>query len=130
VERWHTVGQRLHEAIAHHLRQKAGLKKVKGKVGAVTLVQRFGGSINLNVLFHQLFIDGVYELDEAGAPSTFHATGEPTRAEVAKILEKIILRTTRLLERRGIIIKDDEQGLQIDLSDDDSFTKLQVGAIS
>jgi hypothetical protein len=119
-----------HEAIAQHLRRSLGLTKAIGKVGAVTLIQRFGGSINLNVHFHQLFIDGVYELDANKEPTTFHAAPEPTRAELAKILEQIIARVTRLLERRGIIIRDPEQGLQIDLSDDDSFTQLQAGAIS
>jgi hypothetical protein len=119
-----------HEAIARHLRGKAQLTKANSKVGAVTLIQRFGGSINLNVHFHQLFIDGVYEFDTNKEPTIFHAVTEPTRAELAQILEKIISRVTRILERRGIIIRDPEQGLQIDLSDDDSFTKLQAGAIS
>jgi ribosomal protein S27E len=37
-------------AITKHLRRKAGLPKTKAKTGSVTLIQRFGGSINLNVL--------------------------------------------------------------------------------
>jgi hypothetical protein len=119
-----------HECIANHLRKKAGLAKPSAKVGAVTLIQRFGGSINLNVHFHQLFIDGVYEIGADEEPTAFHATGEPSRAEIAKILEKIISRVTRLLERKGVVIKDPEAGLQIDLSDDDSLAKLQAGAIS
>ena len=120
-----------HECIANHLRKKAGFEKSKAKVGAVTLVQRFGGSINLNLHFHQIFIDGVYEVGADEAPTAFYATPEPTRAEIAKVLEKIISRMTKFLERRGIIVKDPgAQGLQIDLSDDDSFAKLQAGAIS
>jgi hypothetical protein len=43
------------------------------------------------------------------------------------VLGKIILRTTRLLEKRGIIKRDDDS-LQIDLSDDDALTRLQAGA--
>lgn len=124
-----------HDCIAQHLRKKVGLTKPKAKVGAVTLIQRFGGSINLNVHFHQLFIDGVYELGDNEEPVGFHATGEPKKTEISKILEKIILRVTRLLERKGIITKDTSQddpnaSLQIDLSDDNSFAKLQAGAIS
>ena len=30
------------------------------KTGAVTLIQRFGSALNLNVHFHMLFLDGVY----------------------------------------------------------------------
>ena len=118
-----------HSSIANSLRRRAGFAKTEAKVGAVTLVQRFGGSINLNVHFHQIFIDGVYELGSDEEPKAFHTTPEPTRAEIAKVLEKIISRVTKLLERRGIIVKDPE-GLQIDLSDDDSFAQLQAGAIS
>ena len=119
-----------HECIANHLRQKAGFAKSDAKAGAVTLIQRFGGSINLNVHMHQIFIDGVYELGEDDEPTTFHATPIPTNAELTTVLDKIIKRITNLLERRGIIVKDDGQGIQIDLSDDDSFAKLQAGAIT
>lgn len=119
-----------HECIASHLRKKAGLAKPRAKTGAVTLIQRFGGAINLNVHFHQLFIDGVYEIGDNGEPTEFHATSAPSTAELSNVLEKIITRITKLLERRGIIVKDDEDGLQIDLSGDDSLAKLQAGAVS
>ncbi len=33
--------------------------------GAVTLVQHFGSALNLNVHFHMLWLDGVYEPDAA-----------------------------------------------------------------
>jgi len=47
--------------ISKYYRKKAGFSKTQnGKTGAVTLIQRFGGSLNLNVHFHQLFIDGSY----------------------------------------------------------------------
>jgi hypothetical protein len=118
-----------HECIANHLKRKAGFAKPDAKAGAVTLIQRFGGAINLNVHFHQLFIDGVYELDENDEPTAFHQTSTPTSAELNTVLNKTIKRITKLLERQGIIVKDD-QGMQIDLSVDDSFAKLQAGAIS
>ena len=34
------------------------------KTGAVTLIQRFGSALNLNVHFHMLFLDGVYDARE------------------------------------------------------------------
>lgn len=113
--------------ITQHLCKKAGFKMAQAKSGSVTLIQRFGGSINLNLHFHQLFLDGVYELDKDQKPVRFHITKAPTHGELAQVLGAIIERTTRLLERRGIITKD-EEGLQIDLSDDDALTRLQAGA--
>ena len=34
--------------------------------GAVTLIQRFGSALNLNVHFHLLVLDGVYRRDGEG----------------------------------------------------------------
>ena len=50
----------VYRAISTHLTQKAGLKKPMAQTGAVTLVQRFGSALNLNIHFHMLFLDGVY----------------------------------------------------------------------
>ena len=41
--------------------KKAGLTKKSGaRTGSLTFIQRFGGSLNLNIHFHTLFLDGVY----------------------------------------------------------------------
>jgi hypothetical protein len=43
-----------------------GPAKLRGSVegipatGAMTLIQRFGSALNLNMHFHMLFLDGVY----------------------------------------------------------------------
>jgi hypothetical protein len=50
----------VYRAIATHLTRKAGYTKATAQTGAVTLIQRFGGSVNLNIHFHMLFLDGVY----------------------------------------------------------------------
>jgi hypothetical protein len=118
-----------HSSISGHLSKKAGLKKSNSKTGAVTLIQRFGGSVNLNVHFHQLFIDGVYELGPDQEPNHFHKTPAPTTTELNEVLEQIITKITRLLERKGLIVKD-EPSLQLEISDSDSFSKLQAGAVS
>jgi len=46
--------------IATYLAHKAGFAKTLALTGAVTLIQRFGGALNLNIHFHMLFLDGVY----------------------------------------------------------------------
>jgi hypothetical protein len=50
----------VYRAISTHITKKAGYTKTTAHTGAVTLIQRFGGAINLNVHFHMLFLDGAY----------------------------------------------------------------------
>jgi hypothetical protein len=50
----------VYRAIATHLTRKAGFRAKRARTGAVTLIQRFGGALNLNLYFHMLFLDGVY----------------------------------------------------------------------
>ncbi len=73
-------------------------------------------------------MDGVYELDEQGRPCAWHTTKAPTRAELAHVLNKIIIRITKLLEKRGLIKLDEEDHLQLDLSEDDTLARLQAGS--
>jgi len=44
-------------AIATHLVHKAGYTKTTAQTGAVTLIQCFGGALNLNIHYHMLFLD-------------------------------------------------------------------------
>ena len=50
----------VYRAIASYLIKKAGLTRKSAQCGAVTLIQRFGSALNLNLHFHMLFLDGVY----------------------------------------------------------------------
>ena len=84
-----------HAVISSHYQQKAQLSKSNSKAGAVTLIQRFGGSLNLNVHFHGLFIDGIYELGTNGEPTNFKATKAPTMVELEQVLAQIIKRLIR-----------------------------------
>jgi hypothetical protein len=47
--------------IAGWLADQAGVERASAQCGAVTLIQRFGSALNLNVHFHMLWLDGVYE---------------------------------------------------------------------
>ncbi len=47
-------------AISSHLISAAGYHHAAAQTGAVTLIQRFGSALNLNIHFHMLFLDGVY----------------------------------------------------------------------
>ena len=73
----------------------------RGQCGAVTFVQRFGDALNLNVHFHSLLLDGVYETSPYGSPR-FHPLPPPDDAEVARVVGDVAARIARLLERRGL----------------------------
>jgi len=60
-----TTLQVFHRAITTHYLKKAKTKKLTlPKTGAVTVIQRFGGALNLNIHFHSLYLDGVYHQKE------------------------------------------------------------------
>ena len=88
-------------AISTYLIKKAGFTHKTAKTGAVTLIQRFGSALNLNIHFHILFLDGVYELDSDGVIAKFHAIETPTSVEMNRLLHRISGRIASLLEREG-----------------------------
>ena len=67
--------------------------------GAVTFVQRFGGALNLNVHFHTLVLDGVYD---PGDGMRFRPLPPPDDGEVARVTLSVARGIARLLERRGL----------------------------
>jgi hypothetical protein len=119
-----------HSAISNYYRKKAGLPKTESMAGAVTLIQRFGGSLNLNVHFHQLYIDGCYKLGEQGEPTNFIATHAPTVPELDHVLSQIIKRVARYLERQQIIVKDNDSEFQLDIPAEDTFSLLQASSVT
>jgi hypothetical protein len=68
-----------------------------GCPGAVTVVQRFGSAINLNVHMHVLVPDGVFV--ERGEAAEFVALKAPTDTEVEAIARKVARRVLALVER-------------------------------
>lgn len=71
------------------------------KSGAVIVVQRFGGALNVNPHFHSLFIDGCYFKEEVKIK--FAKTSGPGQVELEVILKKIVRKTIRYLMKRSYI---------------------------
>jgi hypothetical protein len=69
-----------------------------GRSGAVTVLQRFGGALNLNLHVHALVLDGCYVKTGSERP-TFHAVRDLTALDVAETLQAAQVGITRLLER-------------------------------
>jgi hypothetical protein len=59
-----------------------------GHSGCMTVIQRFGGGLNLNVHFHTLVLDGVFTEGEGGA-LRFRPRPPPTDEEVGGVLATI-----------------------------------------
>jgi len=120
----------VNRVLSTHLIKKAGFKKTDTHTGAVTLIQRFGSALNLNLHFHMLFIDGVYQKKYNGR-LRFHRVNPPTGSELNTLVAKISQRIARHLERQGLLTRDDESSyLTLDLQDDDAMTQLQSHSIT
>jgi hypothetical protein len=113
----------VYRAIATHLIHKAGFAKPMAQTGAVTLIQRFGSALNLNIHFHMLFLDGVYIEPKHGNQVRFRRVWAPTRAELTQLTHTIAYRVGRYLERRGLLERDTGNSYltaqAMDTSDDD-----------
>jgi rRNA maturation protein Nop10 len=94
--------------------KQAGYTQQSARTGAVTLIQRFGSALNLNIHFHILFLDGVYQVAPDGTRLRFQWVREPTSAQLTQLAHTIARRVGRLLEREGLLEGDTEQ---LDLGD-------------
>ena len=92
-----TIGQYyVHQAGRH------GATRATVPPGSVTFVQRFGGSINLNVHVPLIVLEGIYEDRTAqGLTPRFRPQQPPTDAEIAAVLHKISQRVICQWRQRG-----------------------------
>ena len=71
-----------------YVRSAHGLGIGGGRIGMLTVVQRFGSGMNLNVHFHTLTLDGVFT-ERAPGRLQFHATTPPSDEAVGAVLGAI-----------------------------------------
>jgi hypothetical protein len=86
-------------SLRRRARKHRGIERAQ--CGAVTFVQRFGDALNLNVHFHSLVLDGVYESNPFDPPR-FRPLPPPDDEEVARVVSRVARRIARLLERHGL----------------------------
>jgi hypothetical protein len=67
------------------------------RAGAVAVIQRFGGALNLNIHIHALVLDGMFARDAAGVVG-FHPARRLTTLDVAEVLAAVEPRIRWLLE--------------------------------
>ena len=95
----------VYRTIAAHLTHKAGFTKPMAQTGAVTLIQRFGSALNLNIHFHMLFLDGVYTGGDNGYPMRFLGVKAPTKGELTRLTRTIAQRVGRYITRPAVSTK-------------------------
>jgi hypothetical protein len=72
--------------------------------GSVSFVLHFGSSINLNLHFHVVFLEGVYlDRSDADLKPGFVKAEPPSDADIAMVLQKISHRVIRKLRRLGYL---------------------------
>ena len=138
----------VYRTLATHLIHQAGYIKATARTGAVTLIQRFGSALNLNIHFHMLFLDGVY-VDAANGSTRFQWVKAPTRETVIQLTHTLAERIGRFdarhpwrtpfgrtlcvqirswricLERQGLLDRDEESCyLSEDALDEDPMNPL------
>ena len=95
-----------------------------GQTGSVTVIQRFGGALNLNLHFHILVLDGQYAADPRTGALRWYRARPPTTEEVERLVERVADRAEAWLARRGF--RGDE-GLEQD--PDDVQAAIQAAAV-
>ena len=88
------------EAVA--LEQKRAANIAGSQHAAANHIQRFGGSLNLNLHFHAIIADGVFAPDDDGQ-IRFHALAPPSGEMLDRIVRRVRDRTLRWLRKRGLL---------------------------
>jgi len=119
--------------IAGWLADRAGIERASAQCGAVTLIQRFGSALNLNVHLHMLWLDGVYDRSAEAAPRKprLHRARAPSPADLTALAGAIAHRVCRHLARRGWLEGEGESAFLADsAADDDSMDALRMSSIT
>jgi hypothetical protein len=100
-------------AINSDLRRRARRRKLRGRLqtGSLTVVQRFGSSLNLNVHFHVIAMDGVYA-ERPDGTMLFHPLPAPRDEDIARLARAVCRKVTRYLGQ--LTGEDKEQQLTLD----------------
>jgi hypothetical protein len=95
-------------AIETDVIHRAGLIRASGaRSGVVTLVQRFGSALNLNIHLRVLALDGAYTVGNLGK-AKFYRVNASNQTELRTLLNRVSQRVVRRLEKEGLLIPDPE----------------------
>jgi ribosomal protein S27E len=113
----------VYRVISTFLIKRAGFTVKSGaQTGSVTLIQRFGSALNLNLHYHMLYLDGVY--DKQGI---FYPVKSPTYQDIENIAQMIAERVSGYLEKSGYLIRDLDTEY-LDLNTENEAIQSIIGA--
>ena len=136
----------VYRTLATHQRHKAGHTRRTASTGAVTLIQRFGSALNLNLHLtcmdvlmprahgcagaaHMLLLDGVYVA--AANRLRFKRVQAPGKIELEALVRTICERVGRHLEREGLLVRDlDTSYLALEPHDDEGLAQVLGSSIT
>jgi hypothetical protein len=123
----------VHRVIAGWLADQAGIDRATAQSGAVTLIQRFGSALNLNIHFHMLWLDGVYaeNVEQTQRKPRLHRARAPTSAQLTQLADTIARRVCRHLARKGWLEGEDESAFLSDRAGcDDGLDAVRMSSIT
>ena len=86
----------------HQAKLRYGLARCGDlQTGAVTVIQRFGSALDLNLHLHVLVPDGVFVAPEGEGPVRFLKLGSPNLGEVRSVAWATCTKTMALLRKQG-----------------------------
>ena len=116
----------LFRAVQRHLRTWAQTRRLgDARSGAIIVVQRFGGALNLNVHLHALVLDGVCARAGDGQ-LRFHRAPAPSAADVADVLAAIAPKVRARFARAGL---EDEDGAESDAGAEPGLVGLAAASV-
>lgn len=99
------VLKKIIRVIDRYYKNKAKALDIKNqRTGAMTFLQRFGSALNLNLHFHILYLDGVYE--EQNGQMIFHRIFPPQKQDMAELVKLIHKKLTRFFVNKGYLKED------------------------
>ncbi|MEM7204498.1 MAG: transposase [Planctomycetota bacterium] len=106
------VRQILVRALSSFYRRRVP-RETRRRTGCVAFTQRFDSALRLNVHFHTLWPDGVFEFRSWGERAEFHRAPEPSGEEVEGLCRGLGQRIERWLRKRGYVDEDagDAEGI-------------------
>jgi hypothetical protein len=89
---------------------KRGAERQKVQAGSVTFLQRFGGSLNANLHYHVIVMEGVFlDRTDQGLTPRFLKGEPPSDTDVADVIQTSSRRVIRTLRRLGYL----EAGIEV-----------------
>jgi len=105
--------------------QEGGIPE--GETGSITILQRFGSALNLNLHFHSLVLDGVYARDPKTGILRFYPAETPSQDDIEKLVATVAERVERWLKRQGF--GRDQEGSPFGDGDDDAQALLMAASM-